>query len=66
MSEWQPIETVMGGDRVLLCLGGLDVCIGTRDPYTSKWSDDGIEPMPFIIQPTHWMPLPEPPDEKAE
>ena len=64
MSEWRPIETAPVGTLILLCVSGIcgqplmrvgwylgGMCV---NPSTGK----------SIRNPTHWMPLPEPPKEK--
>lgn len=59
--HWQPMETAPKTDRILLCIGGEDWAIGSwnRDSFDGpQWEDDGLEPVAFIVQPTHWMPLP--------
>ena len=58
---WMPIETAPVGERVIVWIG--DAAVGTliQEPGGLQWEDDGLEPVPFIISPTHWMPLPPPP-----
>lgn len=73
MSEWQPIATAPK-DGTWLLLFEQHSFIGARighwaneipgDEYDPKpipahWEDDGEG---FTIQPTHWMPLPSPPE----
>lgn len=64
-TEWQPIETApKDGTRILLCLDCLEVCIGSWNSTAldgPRWEDDSLESMPFILEPTHLMPLPEHP-----
>jgi hypothetical protein len=73
MTQWQPIETApRDGTKVLLffprwkdgrVIGSYDVVEqfrnGKREFRTEKWS------LPFFVvgehEPTHWVPLPEPP-----
>ncbi len=60
MSEWQPIETVpKNGIDVLTYNQRGGICIayqsGAEAVWCSSYSDE------VIINPTHWMPLPEPP-----
>lgn len=71
MAEWQPIETApieRGQD------GQLGVCVaerwGTRWAFHHAWWDDQMEAWTDIssdkiLEPTHWMPLPEPPHNPA-
>ena len=68
MSEWQPIETApKDGTACLVTYDGIVVPARWRLSRISKnlfgwhldnWSDLDIE---FAMNPTHWMPLPEPP-----
>jgi len=70
-SEWKRIETApMDGTNILAFARGQ---YGPRDVYygVAQWAVDGpgkIQPhvegwfWPFAIRPTHWMPLPSPPD----
>jgi hypothetical protein len=68
--EWQPIETApKDGTRVLVCDTGIDrwvcsaraVSVGA-DSHEVVWLDDADS---FIDeQPTHWMPLPTPPNRE--
>jgi hypothetical protein len=69
MSEWQPIETApKDEDR--------DVLLAAWDDDGSYWAATGswwvdrffffygkgnMDPVPLCFEPTHWMPLPEPP-----
>lgn len=68
MSEWQPIETAPKEGRMVLAK-----YVGHHDHPTTLWWltlgqwswkygnwNDGIEPC-GLADPTHWMPLPEPP-----
>lgn len=60
MSEWQPIETApKDGTDILVGFAGQD-----RPPVVVGWFDDWLEYDSVNIlkgKPTHWMPLPEPP-----
>lgn len=65
MSEWQPIETAPPyGAQVLLIgkyptgNGWSDVYHGWRNAGGSNW-----DRWPHNFKPTHWMPLPEPPND---
>ena len=63
VTDWQPIETAPKDERVLLTNGWF-VASGAYEPWPvdgfifHRETDDdcGIDP-----DPTHWMPLPEPP-----
>lgn len=74
MNEWQPIETVPKDDRTMLVVrafnvknrftGGVEY---TSDPWC-VWVDvKGSEIVfcrwPHRFPPTHWMPLPPPPEK---
>ena len=72
MSEWQPIETApKDGTKLLLCESVDEnyIFVGswseTRNPkwYGTNWYC--VEYDAFNHAPTHWMPLPQPP-EKTE
>lgn len=61
--KWQPIETAPKTDSVLLW-NGVRVFEGSINSGV-WWSEfdmgDYEQGMPEAPQPTHWMPLPEPP-----
>lgn len=67
MSEWQPIETAPRDGQSVLCYVDLDNMyriITLRwdvpsDGNEAKWRTDVHSFVDF--EPTHWMPLPEPP-----
>jgi Protein of unknown function (DUF551) len=61
MNEWQPIETApRDGTEILLFARGQhdDVYrgVGQWSEHSNSWF------WSFAIRPTHWMPLPEPPE----
>lgn len=69
--SWQPIETAPRDGRQLLAFAR--GAHGERDVYygVAEWALDGpgrIQPhtegwfWSYAIRPTHWMPLPSPPD----
>jgi hypothetical protein len=64
MSEWQPIKTAPK-DRTIIVLGAYypktDIW---GDPWACWWGPGAGEWMrwPHKHPPTHWMPLPEPPE----
>jgi len=63
-NEARPINSAPKNGRILLFLEDCDWVIGSWNPKAfdgPRWEDDGLETCPFIIQPTHWMPLPNPP-----
>ena len=68
MSEWQKIETAPTGVRVLLNYTDLEhIECGTKHddgdgPYFVLFDGDSI----ICADPTHWMPLPEPPPPSAD
>ena len=57
--EWQPIETAPIHAETVLLWWNKGTKIGWRQ-YSGKW----VTPYRYepVSQPTHWMPLPEPPD----
>jgi Protein of unknown function (DUF551) len=73
MSEWQPIETAPTMRTILLFAAtdiGDDGSVKNWRMETGFWSMGhagwkwgGYELRPYSVQPTHWMPLPEPPKE---
>lgn len=67
MSQWQPIETAPKNGRIILVafpiLSG--AAKGQMVVGESQWCDGGYWEgfhRPDKEQPTHWMPLPDPPD----
>lgn len=64
-SPWQPIETAPTDGTVVLVLCG---DLASRDfsdtvflvYYNEHWCDN-TDALPLYTEPTHWMPLPEPP-----
>lgn len=62
MSDWQPIETApKDGTLIIGCLAPWDyvnVVYYTKVDGTLNWFNPCDE---VICNPTHWMPLPEPP-----
>ena len=65
--NWEKIETAPKNSYILLCLAGREWAIGCWNKYINfdgGWvNDDGTESTPFMLKPTHWMPLPELPEE---
>jgi len=57
MSEWRPIETAPKDGRDVLTWDGDSVYLASFDK--DKW----WVLVEFTVEPTHWMPLPEPPDQ---
>lgn len=60
---WQPIETVIVGEPVLLLVGGY-VLHGVFVLSAGEWECATCEECFEGMSPTHWMPLPPPPKEK--
>lgn len=64
---WRPIETAPKDKRVLVWSGQeLYAARWAKNPYTNdeawivaEWGEDGDQ---ALVRPTHWMPLPEPPN----
>lgn len=69
MNEWQPIETAPkdGTDILLLCVSKARSFGGTRVLQGSWSGNTGYEKWytmcNYVMQPTHWMPLPAAPAE---
>lgn len=75
MSEWQPIETAPRDEIVLLYgltageISGVSdepaICIGSRTGKGNypgfEWACEGTDAYAVWAKPTHWMPLPGPP-----
>lgn len=72
MSEWQPIETApKDGRKILLWCPTLNNMIQAQwrvhdmgGEWVDIWNNDPIEDMQGVAYPTHWMPLPNPPETK--
>ena len=68
MSEWQPIETApRNATEILVILANHDVHVVYGHYYDLRqkfeWAQfDGVND----YNPTHWMPLPKPPESKHE
>lgn len=64
MADWQPIETAPNKKDVLLYRCGYPLCIAGRFFNGEEWGWATIErPDDWIEgEPTHWQPLPEPPE----
>ena len=75
MTGWQPIDSAPRDGRVVLLAGGSFFCEAReermRTPFTAAWDEDdwlivGKESgyvCAVYTDPTHWMPLPPPPQE---
>jgi hypothetical protein len=58
LPEWQPIETAPKDDMIeVLTWNGTSVAVATW-AWDWKWQTSGLP----AFEPTHWMPLPEPPE----
>jgi hypothetical protein len=59
---WQPIETApKDGTRVLACLVG-DTFPFLTFSFGGQWIDDDTQGEVIYPPPTHWQPLPKPPE----
>ena len=73
MNEWQPIETApKDGTRILVYNGSIYVAAWEEATMTLKekkdwvyscYSLNGWNYYEIVYEPTHWMPLPKPPDD---
>jgi hypothetical protein len=68
---WQPIETAPKGECVLLfspdAADWYSVCVGyaiSDEDGVAWYSQEESVGQPIDAQPSHWMPLPEPPEAK--
>lgn len=62
MSEWQPIKTApKDGTKVLVAEGKIWMAVAWFWPCHMYWTEVAASGMK-LNNPTHWMPLPEPPD----
>lgn len=75
MTDWQPIETAPRDGTAVLGYGvapysedGMEITVvcwveNEKFPHLSGWHSrySGFEDLNTSRQPTHWMPLPEPP-----
>jgi hypothetical protein len=67
MNEWQPIGTARTTKDVLV------YCEQTKEQFVAYWSEiesswiyASVKGVATIAcEPTHWMPLPQPPDKQA-
>jgi hypothetical protein len=65
-AEWLPIETAPKDGTTVIAyrpttpphIEGMHWCEGSW-----YWSFDGDGPGEFSVEPTHWMPLPQPPQD---
>jgi Protein of unknown function (DUF551) len=64
MSTWQPIETApKDGTRILITSNWTDYANKPLGCEVGRW--DGFQWVACEKEPTHWMPLPEPPSDPA-
>lgn len=62
MSEWQPIETApKDGTAILVWTGRRCTCANWSNRQFKRWNNGWDHDRNGFIDPTHWMPLPEPP-----
>ena len=71
MIDWQPIETAPKDGRILVYGGTLENDLRGKEPsgialvYAETLCvADTCYYDAWIVEPTHWMPLPEPPETK--
>ena len=67
MSEWQPIETAPRNGRPIFCWSHdaafCGMWVGYWNALEGRWRDLWVsDEDEDNVQPTHWMPLPEPPN----
>jgi hypothetical protein len=73
--EWQPIETAPKDGSLILCGNKMEIAIASwsTSAWVSKKQDDGSYGAWLVfdarsdsetISPSHWMPLPDPPQIK--
>ena len=63
MTEWQPIETAPkdGTDVLVWCGGAMFIACMDVGRWFFDRTDHSVKPIP-----THWMPLPKPPEPNKE
>lgn len=61
MSEWQPIETAPTDGSELIVLDDGFVRTAVWNPMMGRFTGAGGNVFNWCENPTHWMPLPEPP-----
>lgn len=62
LSEWKPIETAPKDESDIILFQGRRVTFGSWDPRCGAEGDWIVWDRDDYAPPTHWMPLPEPPD----
>ena len=71
MSEWQPIETAPKNGNPFICWNGKEMLILNQPKGCSlgRWEKSGKNWFGGFIRfdnPTHWMPLPPPPETSLQ
>jgi hypothetical protein len=61
MTAWQPIETAPQEKLVILYAPGWDPEVTAGKYEFGEWREGGYGECMIARNPTHWMPLPEPP-----
>jgi hypothetical protein len=70
MSKWQPIETAPTDEQTVILWGRYwsDAQGWFREPLCGRWNErlqhweaGAMHQYPFGVRPTHWHPLPAPP-----
>jgi hypothetical protein len=62
MSDWQSIETAPKNETDVLTFGPAGMIVARYDDDAWRIYNNGYEDATVRKQPTHWMPLPSPPE----
>jgi hypothetical protein len=63
MTHWQPIDTAPLDGTKMLLWDGFDITVGAH--YGAEFIEEFTVEALCYEKPTHWMPLPNPPEETA-
>jgi|ERR1700723_33065 len=70
-AAWQPIETAPRDGKIVLLFGrdadgdNWKMKTGSWNRFENQWYWDGRTIKGYDIQPSHWQPLPEPPEKQG-